>query len=144
MSKIETGLTVGNRWEMFVSGWKEKWSAALDVFLVHWVSWLSYINLVKTIYESQIIVVHPISCLNFFFSFCFSLNQHHRICFMWSFFMIANYALKPPEKKVVLRWILRTDSNFHRNINKEWLKNVKKLFSFMLGSCCRGTKGTNH
>lgn len=37
-----------------------------------------------TIYEPAIVIVHPISCPSLLPS-PFSLNQHHRICFMWSF-----------------------------------------------------------
>lgn len=88
-AKIETGLSLGNRWEMFVLGWKggkEETAQQLNSFgrfLAHWVSWLHQFK------QDNLWVSNDHRPPNFlsqlFFLHIFSLNQHHRICFMWSF-----------------------------------------------------------
>lgn len=103
-AKIETGLSLGNRWEMFVSGsrWGEtrRNGSALKVFLAHWVSLLHQFK-EKTIYEFLIIIiVHPISCLAAFF---FALAPSLLINIIGSVLCKASYdrklCIKTPRNK---------------------------------------------
>lgn len=155
-AKIETGFGFGYRWEMFVSrccggaeqtGPEEKKKFAIGrVFLAHWVSWLHQTGPLRRgqfmSFWSAIVI--PISCVSIAPSH-FSLNQHHRICFMWApsydhklciktsqngFGLDPAFCTSKPRKKTFFFPL-----NFHRSINKGMVEeHIKKhIISFM---CC--------